>query len=42
MPKEQKKESFPRFVYYFGQVILREIWDKMTLDQKKELIPERD
>lgn len=39
---EKKKESFHRFVYYFGQVILREIWDKMTQDQKKELIPETD
>ncbi len=39
---DKKKESFPRLVYYFGQVILREIWDKMTQDQKKELIPERD
>ena len=29
-------------VYYFGQVILKEIWDKMTQEQRKELIPEED
>lgn len=27
---------------YFGQIILKEIWDKMTQEQRKELIPETD
>lgn len=37
-----KKDNIPKFVYYFGQIILREIWDKMTQEQRKELIPETD
>lgn len=45
MPKEQKKEKDNvslDFVKFFGKIILREVWDKMTLEQKQELIPECD
>lgn len=40
--KKEKDDVNLNFVKFFGKIILREIWDKMTQDQKKELIPESD
>lgn len=42
MINEKEKFAPLEFVEFFGKIILREIWNKMTLEQKKELIPECD
>lgn len=42
MINEKEKLAPLKFVEFFGKIILREIWDKMTLEQRQELIPETD
>lgn len=40
--KPVKDDVNLNFVNYFGKIILREIFEKMTQEQKIELIPECD
>lgn len=40
--KKEKDDVNLNFVKFFGKIILREVWDKMTLEQRQELIPECD